>query len=248
MDYSMDSRTVRIETSRLNCSKQRAVKRLGDVLVSAAGLIVLMPLLAIIAIAVKLDSPGPVIFRHKRVGKDGASFDMHKFRSMISGGDDTEYMRYLAELIESDRNCVKNGLPYRKMDGDPRVTRVGQVLRKYYLDELPQLWNVLKGEMSLVGPRPHIQFEVDHYRPHQRQRLSARPGCTGLWQVAGKADCSFDQLIDLDLEYIERWCLLLDLQILSKTAMLMIPGGNGGWARATKHVPGPRIRSNGNGG
>jgi len=248
MDYSMDSRTVRIETSRLNCSKQRAVKRLGDVLVSAAGLIVLMPLLAIIAIAVKLDSPGPVIFRHKRVGKDGASFDMHKFRSMISGGDDTEYMRYLAELIESDRNCVKNGLPYRKMDGDPRVTRVGRVLRKYYLDELPQLWNVLRGDMSLVGPRPHVQFEVDHYRPHQRQRLSLRPGCTGLWQVEGKVDCSFDQLIDLDMEYIERWCLLLDLQILSKTAALMIPGGGSVWARTAKYVPGPRIRSNGNGG
>ena len=248
MDYSVETREASIQQSRLGVPWQQGLKRVGDVALSAVWLIVLSPAIAIIALLVALDSPGPVIYRHRRIGRGGKPFAMYKFRSMVAGGDDTEYLHYLAELIESDRNGVKNGLPYRKMNGDPRVTRMGRLLRKYYLDELPQLWNVLKGEMSLAGPRPHVQFEVDHYRPHQRLRLSARPGCTGLWQVAGKADCTFDQLIDLDLEYIEGWSLLLDLQIILKTAMLMIPGGGSVWARTAKYVPGPRIRSNGNGG
>ena len=247
MDWSVERRTASLEESRLNHSAQRAVKRLGDLIVAGAVLILFFPVMLVIALLIRLDSRGPVIFQHRRVGKDGVPFAMLKFRSMVSGGDDKGYMQYLAALIGSDRNGAANGLPYRKMEADPRVTRVGKYLRRYYLDELPQLWNVLKGDMSLVGPRPHVQFEVDHYLPHQRLRLAARPGCTGLWQVDGKADCSFDQLIDLDLEYLQRWSLLLDVQIMLKTAILMIPGGSSVWARTTKYVPGPRIRSNGNG-
>lgn len=240
MDCSVETRQASSERLDTHHPLTQALKRTCDVVFSAVGLALLSPALAAIALLVKLDSPGPVIFQHKRIGQGGAPFNMYKFRSMAAGGDDKEYMLYLARLIESDRNGVKNGLPYRKLEGDPRVTRVGRVLRLLYLDELPQLWNVVKGDMSLVGPRPHVQFEVNHYAPHQRRRLAARPGCTGLWQVEGKADCSFDQLIDLDLEYIDRWSLLLDLKIIAKTALLMLRGGEAVWARSTKRLPGER--------
>jgi len=240
MDCSVETRQASMERTDVHHLLPQAFKRVFDVTFSAAGLVLLSPFLAAIALLVKLDSPGPVIFQHKRIGRGGVPFNMYKFRSMVTGGDDTEYMHYLADLIESDRNGVKNGLPHRKLEDDPRVTRVGRVLRLLYLDELPQLWNVVKGDMSLVGPRPHVQFEVNHYAPHQQRRLSARPGCTGLWQVEGKADCSFDQLIDLDLEYIDRWSLLLDLKIVAKTALLMLRGGEAVWARTAKRLPSKR--------
>lgn len=225
---------------------ERGLKRLFDIILSLLGLILLSPVLTIIAIAIKLDSRGPVMYRHQRIGKDGTPFALCKFRSMISGGDDGSYMQYLQQLIESEQNGNGDGMPYRKMESDPRVTRVGRFLRRYYLDELPQLWNILKGEMSLIGPRPHVQFEVDHYTPEQCRRLSVRPGATGLWQVAGKADCTFSELIALDLEYIDRWSLLLDIQILLTTFLLMARGGEEFWARMAKSIPTkrkPRLQS-----
>ena len=179
----MEDKEANIE---LNHRARRPLKRMMDVTLAAGGLVLLSPVLAAIAVATRLDSPGPVIFRHGRVGQDGKPFDLYKFRSMVCGGDDTGYKDYLQKLIESEYGD-DGGLPYRKMEDDPRVTRVGRIIRRYYLDELPQLWNILKGDMSLVGPRPHVQFEVDHYTPEQYQRLTVKPGCTGLWQVAGKA-------------------------------------------------------------
>ena len=157
---------------------------------------------------------------------------------MIYGGDDGEYMRYLKQLIESERGTEVsgNGKAYRKMESDPRITRIGGFLRKYYLDELPQLWNVLKGEMSLVGPRPHVQFEVDYYTPDQCRRLSVPPGLTGLWQVIGKADCSFNELIALDLNYIDNWKLWTDIQIIFQTFLLMVRGGKSFWTRKNKKI------------
>jgi len=247
MDYSVETNRANIERSRLHLYSQRALKRTLDVVLSALGLVLLSPAMAVIALLVKLGSPGPVIFRHRRIGQGGKPFDMYKFRSMLTGGDDKEYMHYLAQLIESGRGEGRVCLPYCKMGTDSRVTRVGRVLRCLYLDELPQLWNVFKGDMSLVGPRPHVRFEVDHYLPHQRARLSAKPGCTGLWQVAGKADCAFDELIDLDLEYIDHWCLRHDLQIMLKTAALMLRGGEHVWARRVKRVPGPKTGTSGTG-
>lgn len=220
----------------MNYRAQRPLKRVMDVTLSAGGLVLLSPVLAAIALATKLDSPGPVLFKHKRIGRDGRTFDLYKFRSMVCGGDDTEYKEYLHKLIESESGDG-GGLPYRKMEDDPRVTRVGQIIRRYYLDELPQLWNILKGDMSLVGPRPHVQFEVDHYTPEQRRRLTVKPGCTGLWQVAGKADCTFSELIALDLEYIDRQSFWFDLRVILKTAALMLRGGEGVWARIAKRVP-----------
>jgi lipopolysaccharide/colanic/teichoic acid biosynthesis glycosyltransferase len=184
---------------------------------------------------IKKDSPGPAIYKHLRIGRQGMSFHLYKFRSMTIGGDDSGYMDYLKHLIESEE--MGDGIPYRKMSGDARITRVGGFLRKYYLDELPQLWNILKGEMSLVGPRPHVQFEVDHYTPEQCRRLIVRPGATGLWQVKGKADCTFSELIELDLEYIENWSLGLDIKIMLQTLLLMARGGEGFWARMVKRIP-----------
>jgi lipopolysaccharide/colanic/teichoic acid biosynthesis glycosyltransferase len=219
---------------------QLAAKRFIDVSISTVGLIVLSPIFAGIAIAVKLNSKGPVVYKHCRIGKDGISFDLYKFRSMVSGGDDKNYMLYLQELIESEKNGDGQAMPYRKMETDPRVTAVGEILRTYYLDELPQLWNVLKGDMSLVGPRPHVQFEVDHYTDEQRRRLSVRPGLTGLWQVSGKADCSFNELIAMDLEYIDQWNLLRDLKFVLTTFALMLRGGERFWARMSKRLPGTK--------
>jgi len=130
-----------------------------------------------------------------------------------------------------------NGMPYRKMSSDGRITHIGRFLRKYYLDELPQMWNILKGEMSLVGPRPHVQFEVNYYTPEQRRRLSVPPGATGLWQVAGKGDSTFNELIELDLDYVDHWNLRFDFSILLQTLLLMLNGGEGSWARADKSIP-----------
>lgn len=225
-------------------SYERQLKRLFDILFSLIFLILLSPIILALAIIIKLDSRGPAIYRHVRIGKDGKPFNLYKFRSMTVGGEDKGYMDYLKELIESSQDGSR-GMPYRKMNGDSRITRVGGFLRKYYLDELPQFWNILRGEMSLVGPRPHVQFEVDYYTPEQRRRLSVRPGATGLWQVEGKADCCFNELIAMDLEYIDNWSLALDIQIVVQTLLLMSRGGESFWARMAKQIPKHRGRRGG---
>lgn len=204
---------------------QLILKRTLDIIVSVTALILLAPIFLVIAIAIKRDSPGGVIYKHTRIGKDKQPFKCYKFRTMICHGTDAKYLKYLQKLITSERQNSENGLPYRKMSGDPRITPVGQFLRNYYLDELPQLINILKGEMSLVGPRPHVQFEVDHYTTEQNRRLSVKPGLTGLWQVYGKSDCTFNQLIQLDLDYIDEWNLWLDIQLIWKTIVAISRGG-----------------------
>ena len=227
-----------METNKFIYKIQGILKRVLDIAISLSGMILILPFYGLIILAIKIDSQGGAIFRHRRIGRNGKPFDLYKFRSMDIGGDDNEYLDYLRRLIESERNGRSDKLPYRKMDSDCRVTKVGRILRCYYLDELPQLFNVLKGEMSLVGPRPHVQFEVDNYTAEQKRRLSVMPGLTGLWQVAGKADCSFNELIQLDLEYIDNWSLWLDLKILYQTVCLMFQGGEKFWARMTKKIPG----------
>ncbi len=213
----------------------QVIKRWLDIIIAGLLLIVISPVLVIIAVMIKIDSRGPVIYRHLRTGRYGKPFYLYKFRSMTVGGDDTGYMEYLKQLIESDQQG--EGIPYRKMSVDGRITRAGKFLRTYYLDEIPQLLNIIKGEMSLVGPRPHVQFEVDHYTLDQSRRLLVRPGATGLWQVDGKADCTFNELIDLDLDYIENRSLVLDFLIILKTLLLMARGGEGFWARMEKRIP-----------
>ncbi len=193
-------------------SWQRVVKRILDVVVAAALLVLAAPLMLLIALAIKLDSPGPVIFRQRRVGKDGRLFTFYKFRGMVA--DAEARLHEVAHLNEVDG-------PIFKSRRDPRVTRVGRVLRRTSLDELPQLWNVLRGDMSLVGPRPPLPTEVAQYEPWQRDRLLAPGGITGLWQVSGRNLLGFEDMVRLDLEYITRWSLWLDLVILARTVLVV---------------------------
>jgi lipopolysaccharide/colanic/teichoic acid biosynthesis glycosyltransferase len=223
--------------SDLGYQTQQALKRAFDVTVAALFLMIFSPVILVIAVLVKLDSQGEIIYRQKRVGKDGREFFLYKFRSMVSGGDDGKYKQYLRELIESEKNSNGHAMPYRKMAEDPRITNTGRMLRKYYLDEIPQFINVLRGDMSVVGPRPHVQMEVDSYSTAQRRRLSVKPGLTGLWQVRGKADCTFSELIHMDLEYIDRWSFWVDIKTIIDTFMVMVRGGERYYAPSTQAQP-----------
>jgi exopolysaccharide biosynthesis polyprenyl glycosylphosphotransferase len=192
----------------------RAPKRAMDIVVSAILLVMLSPLLVVLALGVRLTSSGPAIFMQTRCGLRGRPFRFYKFRSMVA---DAEARK--RELIHL--NEVQG--PAFKLARDPRITRIGHFLRKYSLDELPQLWNVLIGNMSLVGPRPPTPGEVSAYTRRQARRLSVIPGITGLWQVSGRNNItSFDRWVDLDLAYIERWSLWLDLQILARTVLVVL--------------------------
>jgi exopolysaccharide biosynthesis polyprenyl glycosylphosphotransferase len=191
----------------------RVAKRAVDVIGSLVGLIVLSPLLLALALAVKLTSRGPMVFVQQRCGLAGRTFRFYKFRTMVEDADHRK--RELEHLNE-----MKG--PIFKIRRDPRITPLGRVLRKLSLDELPQLWNVLRGDMSLVGPRPPTPDEVERYTPRQVQRLSVVPGITGLWQVSGRNDIpDFERWIDLDLQYAQTWSLWLDLRILLKTAVVV---------------------------
>jgi len=193
------------------------LKRLLDVTGAALGLVLASPLMAIVAVFIRLGSPGPVVYSAERTGAKGRRFRCYKFRSMVS---DAEHLK------EELRNRNQRQGPIFKMDDDPRITRVGHIIRRYSLDELPQLWNVLRGEMSLVGPRPHPIDEVNHYELHQFRRLDVKPGITGLWQITARGCPSFELNMHLDLTYIENWSLLLDLRILAGTVrVLFVPEG-----------------------
>jgi len=185
------------------------VKRVFDLAVGVPLTLIALPVMAIVALLIKIDSPGPVLFRQTRVGLNGQTFKTIKFRSMRRGAEqEVDRLR--------DRNEATG--PLFKIRADPRRTRVGRFLRRTSLDELPQFFNVLRGEMSLVGPRPPLPEEVDQYKDWQKQRLVARPGMTGLWQVSGRSDLSFDEMVLLDIYYIENWSLWMDLKIMLRTA------------------------------
>ncbi|MDT3700866.1 MAG: sugar transferase [Thermincola sp.] len=191
------------------------VKRLFDVTVSLTGLLFVSPIFLAVVTAIKLDSPGPVIFKQKRVGKNGDLFDFYKFRSMVVNAE--ELRAELAAANEADG-------PVFKIREDPRVTRVGRFLRKYSLDELPQLLNVIKGDMSLVGPRPPLPSEVEEYGNIEWRRLEVIPGITGLWQISGRSEVSFRKWMELDVYYIENWSFWLDLKILLRTIPVVLTG------------------------
>ena len=178
-------------------------------------LILLAPLMLVICVAVKLDSPGPVLFRQRRLGRNQRPFLIAKFRTMHQGVDHDVHRNYMLALIQA-------GVPAPKLAGDERVTRVGRLLRKTSMDELPQLWNVLRSEMSLVGPRPPIPYEVEHYPQHWYARFAVRPGITGLWQVSGRSEVSLEQMIELDIEYVRRRSPWLNLWILLRTVPAVI--------------------------
>ena len=198
--------------------------RLLDVLGAATALILLSPLLVVVAIAIRVDSPGRVIFRQRRLGKDLAPFSVAKFRTMREGadGEAAEHRSHVEQIMASEER--RGTRPMSKLQEDARVTRVGAFLRRTSIDELPQLWNVLRGEMSLVGPRPPIQYEVDRYPADAFRRFEVRPGVTGLWQVRGRSLLTFKQMIALDTEYVETRSLGLNLKIVLLTLPTVIHG------------------------
>jgi exopolysaccharide biosynthesis polyprenyl glycosylphosphotransferase len=179
-----------------------------------------LPVLAAIAAAVRFTSPGPVIFKQERIGLDGRTFTMLKFRSMVADAED--------RLADHASGHDGNEMLF-KLRRDPRVTRVGAVLRRYSLDELPQLFNVIRGEMSLVGPRPPLPSEVDRYDDDASRRLKVRPGLTGLWQVSGRSDLSWEESLRLDLRYVDNWSIPLDLAILWRTIRVVLGFGGGAY-------------------
>ncbi len=190
-------------------------RRVLDFVVSLTALLVLLPLFALMALLIRLDSPGPILFIQRRVGRDGREFSVFKFRSMYMDAE---------QRLEILLGANERTGPVFKMRQDPRITRVGRLLRKSSFDELPQLLNILRGEMSLVGPRPALPREVALYSPEQRLRLSVTPGLTGLWQVSGRANLSFEQSMDLDLEYIRRQSFALNLLLLARTIPAVLTG------------------------
>jgi len=191
------------------------VKRIMDILGSGVGLILSSPLLAAIAAAIWMDSPGPILYRAPRVGFKGRRFACYKFRTMIVDAD---------KWKDKLRAHNERSGAFFKIQNDPRITRVGRFLRRYSLDELPQLWNVLRGEMSLVGPRPHPLDDFVRYRTQDLKRLEAIPGLTGLWQVTARQDPSFERNLALDREYIEHWSPATDIKIVMKTVSAVLQG------------------------
>ncbi|UFS61166.1 sugar transferase [Subtercola endophyticus] len=211
---------IHVETPRYEGFK-RYQKRLFDVASSALLITVLGPILLGLAMIVRLSTPGGVFFRQERVGLNGTHFDMLKFRSMVPNAE-----ALLADLEQEDRS-EGNSILF-KMKDDPRVTPIGKVLRRYSLDELPQLFNVLRGDMSLIGPRPPLQKEVDLYESHVHRRFLMKPGITGLWQVSGRSDLSWEDSVRLDLYYVENWSMVGDFVILMKTARAVV-GSSGAY-------------------
>lgn len=182
---------------------QRFLKRMTDIVVSVIGLALLAPVFLLIAVAIKVDSPGPVFFRQERVGKDGRIFRIFKFRTMV-------------------QDAAAHSLGYHTHEQDPRVTRVGRFLRTYSLDELPQFFNILAGDMSLVGPRPTLPYQVEKYNDFQRRRLLVAPGVTGLAQVSGRNQLTWPQRIERDVWYVDHWSYGLDLKILGQTVGVVL--------------------------
>jgi exopolysaccharide biosynthesis polyprenyl glycosylphosphotransferase len=201
---------------------QTLLKRLVDLLLAAMGLMLLFPLFALIGLAIKLDSPGEIFFKQIRIGKGGKRFVFYKFRSMIVGSDNDDIRRHQAVSFIKAREANGNGSASTKIVNESRVTRVGKVLRKTSFDELPQLINVIRGEMSLVGPRPCLPYEWENYDEWHKKRLSVTPGCTGVWQVSGRGEVGFDDMVVLDLYYIQNTSLLLDFQLILKTIPVML--------------------------
>ena len=213
------------DTDRL-AGLQGRMKRALDVMLSLLALAFLSPLLITVVIFVKRSSPGPVLFVQERIGKNGEPFRFLKFRTMVHNSDDAIHRQFAAMFINGDGHQETPGRVF-KMKNDPRVTTIGRWLRKTSIDELPQLLNILKGEMTIVGPRPPIAYELDHYQPWHHERLRVTPGLTGLWQVSGRSNVPFEEMVRLDIHYINTWTLLQDLRIIAKTIPVVFHGTGG---------------------
>jgi Undecaprenyl-phosphate galactose phosphotransferase WbaP len=186
---------------------------------TVVGGLMILPLIALLAILIKLDSSGPVFYIQERLGKNGTRFRAVKFRTMYGDGE-----RILKEVLDSNPDLREEYRVYHKLKKDPRVTRIGRILRKYSLDEFPQLWNVLKGEMSLVGPRPYLEREIPEMNERESIILQAQPGMTGMWQVSVRNETAFSHRLKMDVYYVRNWCPWLDLHILARTAQVVARG------------------------
>jgi lipopolysaccharide/colanic/teichoic acid biosynthesis glycosyltransferase len=204
------------------CLTKRFLKRGFDILGAATCLLILSPLFLLIAVFIKIVSPGPVLFKQQRVGYGGHPFTFLKFRTMRQGSDSSEHQAYLVTLINGDSDKKNSDKPMTKLDDDPQIIPLGNLLRKSCLDELPQLINVLCGDMSLVGPRPPIPYEVKEYHAWHRGRFNATPGMTGLWQVSGKNRLSFREMVRLDIRYARDRSLWMDIKILFRTPLAIL--------------------------
>ncbi len=230
-DFALDASSFFIPADTTHYSSRYAVvKRVFD-LITALGILVLVsPLMLVLTLIIKFTSPGPVLFVQERLGKNGHPFRFYKFRSMKHKSDDAIHRQFAAMFINGDEHgCAESnaGEKIFKLKKDPRVTPIGSFLRRTSLDELPQLFNIIKGEMSLVGPRPPIAYEIENYLPWHMERLKAVPGLTGLWQVSGRSSVSFDEMVRLDIEYINNWSLWSDIVILAKTIPVVLRGTGG---------------------
>jgi exopolysaccharide biosynthesis polyprenyl glycosylphosphotransferase len=209
LSYVQSSRKIEVESR----SAYLLTKRLIDIIGSLAGILLLSFLFFLVAIIIKIEDPkGPVFFTQKRIGLNGKEFNMYKFRSMVSDAEEK-----LKELLKFNET---SGAMF-KMKDDPRVTKIGKLIRKTSIDELPQLFNVLKGDMSLVGPRPPLPREVAEYTEYDKQRLLVTPGCTGLWQVSGRSNIGFNEMVELDLKYIRNRSLVMDIEIILRTFLVL---------------------------
>lgn len=205
----------RQQDSSTQLSGYKTVKRMIDIILAGTVLALSIPLLIVTAILIKLDSRGLIFFKQTRIGLNGKPFTMYKFRTMVNGAH-----REKSTLLEDNE---ADG-PLFKIKGDPRITKLGRYLRKYSIDELPQLFNVLRGDMSVVGPRPALPEEVEQYQPWQLGRLNAMPGITGLWQVSGRSDLPFETMVKLDIYYARNCSFILDMKIIAKTGFVVFSG------------------------
>ena len=222
--------TTRLAVAEGESRYSAAACRALDVAVSAVLLLVLSPVFLALAIAIRLDSSGRAIYRQRRVGRNQEPFTVNKFRTMDSGAGHETHREFVIgliaarELAPGETQAQRDESNFFKMANDTRVTRVGRFLRKSSLDELPQLWNVLRGDMSLVGPRPPIPYEVEHYPPHWFDRFAVKPGMTGLWQVNGRSELGLEEMIALDVEYARTRSLWLNVKILARTVPVVFAG------------------------
>ena len=218
MDSLADTRdSLRFATAHLSAPIGSALKRAADIVMAASGIVLLAPLLVICFLVTVLTSPGPVLFRHRRVGFNGKHFHCLKFRTMVMDAPER-----LNDLLQSDPLAAAEWAANRKLRYDPRVTAIGAILRKSSLDELPQLFNVLKGDMSIVGPRPVTDDELDRYASSRGEYLACRPGITGLWQVSGRSKTTYDKRVACDAFYARNWSMALDIKIMIVTIPSLI--------------------------
>lgn len=203
-------------------------KRLLDLVVAVTIMVFFSPFFLVIALAIRFSSPGPVLYRQERIGRKGRSFQMLKFRTMYDGSSEDTHKEYVQNLIINNISPESLGKDSLKLENDSRITPVGKTLRRFGLDEMPQFINVLRGEMSLVGPRPPMAYEYELYTPHDKERMIVLPGITGLWQVTAHNQVSFEEMVEIDLDYIRRMNVWLDLRIMALTPWEMLTAKGSG--------------------